>query len=85
MAAYTMGSGKRIDCRWLGPPLYRGKYENIDTTMGHVTAAEVDMITNPLMGTEAQEESVLPPLQGGGKQGKRCQVERRDKPACSRG
>ena len=51
----------------VGTPLYRHKYENKDTTTGYVVAAEVDMISNRLLGTEAQKESVLPLILNGEK------------------
>jgi hypothetical protein len=44
----------------VGTPDYRRKYENKDTTTGYVVAAEVDLINNRLLGTEAQKSSVLP-------------------------
>ena len=44
----------------VGTPLYRRKYENKDTSTGYVVAAEVDLIANRLLGTEAQKQSVLP-------------------------
>jgi len=51
----------------VGTPLYRRKYENKDSSTGYVVAAEVDMIHNRLLGTEAQKESVLPLLLDGEK------------------
>jgi TIR domain len=51
----------------VGTPLYREKYENKDTSTGYVVAAEVDMISNRLLGTEAQKETVLPVLLAGEK------------------
>ena len=51
----------------VGTPLYRKKYENKETSTGYVVAAEVDMISNRLLGTEAQKESVLPLLLSGEK------------------
>ena len=51
----------------IGTPLYRRKYENKDTSTGYVVAAEVDLITNRLLGTEAQKQSVLPLLLDGEK------------------
>lgn len=51
----------------VGTPLYYRKYENKDTDTGYVVAAEVDMIANRLLGTEAQKESVLPLLLDGDK------------------
>jgi GTPase SAR1 family protein len=51
----------------VGTPLYRKKYDNKDTSMGYVVAAEVDIISNRLLGTEAQKETVLPLLLAGQK------------------
>jgi GTPase SAR1 family protein len=51
----------------VGTPLYRRKYENKDTGTGYVVAAEVDVISNRLLGTEAEKESVLPLLLAGDK------------------
>jgi GTPase SAR1 family protein len=51
----------------VGTPTYRRKYENKDTSTGHVVAAEVDLISNRLLGTEAQKESVMPVLLAGEK------------------
>jgi small GTP-binding protein len=51
----------------VGTPLYRRKYENKDTRTGYVVAAEVDLIANRLLGTEAQKASVLPLLLDGDK------------------
>jgi len=51
----------------VGTPLYRHKYENKDTSTGYVVAAEVDLIANRLLGTEAQKASVLPLLLDGDK------------------
>ena len=51
----------------VGTPLYRRKYENKDTSTGYVVAAEVDLIANRLLGTEAQKQSVLPLLLDGEK------------------
>jgi len=49
----------------VGTPDYRRKYENKDTKTGYVVAAEVDLINNRLLGTEAQKASVLPLLLDG--------------------
>jgi GTPase SAR1 family protein len=49
----------------VGTPLYRKKYENKDTTTGYVVAAEVDVISNRLLGTESQKATVLPLLLAG--------------------
>lgn len=46
----------------IGTPLYRKKYENKDSTTGYVVAAEVDLISSRLVGTEAEKETVLPAL-----------------------
>jgi hypothetical protein len=46
----------------VGTPLYRKKYDNKDTTTGYVVAAEVDLISNRLLATEAKKETVLPLL-----------------------
>src|SRR5262249_23495405 len=35
----------------VGTPLYRKKYDNKDTATGYVVAAEVDLISNRLLGT----------------------------------
>ena len=51
----------------VGTPLYRRKYENKDANTGYVVAAEVDLIANRLLGTEAQKASVLPLLLAGEK------------------
>jgi hypothetical protein len=51
----------------IGTPNYLQKYKNKDTTTGYVVAAEVDLIHNRLLGTEAQKESVLPLILEGGK------------------
>jgi len=51
----------------VGTPLYRQKYENKDTSTGYVVAAEVDMISNRLLGTEEQKKTVLPVLLAGEK------------------
>jgi GTPase SAR1 family protein len=51
----------------VGTPLYRKKYENKDTSTGYVVAAEVDLIANRLLGTEAQKGTVLPLLRTGEK------------------
>ena len=51
----------------VGTPHYRRKYENKDPDTGYVVAAEVDLIYNRLLGTEAQKQSVLPLLLEGEK------------------
>lgn len=71
--AQTGASGARFGERiersdrilMIGTPLYRRKYENKDSTKGYVVAAEVDLIANRLLGTEAQKKSVLPVLLDG--------------------
>jgi len=52
----------------VGIPLYRKKYDNKDTTTGYVVAAEVDLISNRLLATEAKKETVLPLLREGDKE-----------------
>lgn len=49
----------------VGTPRYRLKYENKDTSTGYVVAAEVDLISHRLLGTEEQKQSVLPLLLDG--------------------
>jgi hypothetical protein len=49
----------------VGTPRYREKYENKDTSTGYVVAAEVHMISARLLGTEAEQETVLPVLLAG--------------------
>jgi small GTP-binding protein len=49
----------------IGSPLYREKYENKRPDMGYVVAAEVDLIQQRLLGTEAAKDSVLPVLIAG--------------------
>jgi hypothetical protein len=51
----------------IGTPLYRHKYENKDVKTGYVVAAEVDVISNRLLGTELLKQSVLPVLLAGEK------------------
>ena len=48
----------------VGTPLYRRKYENKDTSTGYVVAAEVDLIGNRLLGTEAQKRKRAPTATG---------------------
>jgi hypothetical protein len=55
----------------VGTPLYRHTYGNKDTDTGCVVAAEVDLISNRLLGTEPEKESVLPVLLKG-KRNIRC-------------
>ena len=58
----------------VGTPLYRKKYDNKDTSTGYVVAAEVDLISNRLMGTETKKETVLPLLRAGEKAGEQGQM-----------
>jgi hypothetical protein len=51
----------------VGTPLCRKKYDNKDTSTGYAVAAEVDVISNRLLGTEVQKETVLPLLLAGQK------------------
>ena len=51
----------------VGTPAYRQKYENADPSAGYVVAAEVDLIANRMLGTEAEKASVLPLLLDGQK------------------
>jgi hypothetical protein len=51
----------------VGTPLYRRKYENKDESAAYVVAAEVELINNRLLGTEAEKLSVLPVLLNGEK------------------
>jgi len=51
----------------IGTPAYRRKYQNKDNKTGYVVAAEVDLISNRLLGTEREKESVLPVLLEGEK------------------
>ncbi|MEK6407019.1 MAG: TIR domain-containing protein [Acidobacteriota bacterium] len=46
----------------VGTPLYRKKYENRITGGGSVTAAEMDLIHNRLIGTEDEKNTILPLL-----------------------
>jgi hypothetical protein len=49
----------------VGTPLYRRKFDNKDTSTGYVVAAEVDLISTRLFGTESQKQSILPVLLAG--------------------
>lgn len=49
----------------VGTPMYQRKYENQDTDAGYAVAAEGDLITKRMRGTEAQKETVLPVLLAG--------------------
>jgi hypothetical protein len=42
----------------VGTPLYREKYENKVAGAGFVVAAEVDVISHRLLGSEAEKQSV---------------------------
>ena len=52
----------------VGTPLYRKKYDNEDERAGYVVAAEVELLSNRLLGMEKQKESVLPLLLAGKKE-----------------
>jgi hypothetical protein len=52
----------------VGTPLYRKKYDNEDESAGYVVAAEVELLSNRLLGTEKQRQSVLPLLLAGKKE-----------------
>lgn len=49
----------------VGTPLYRKKYENQETAAGYVVAAEMYMISNRMLGTEAEKETILPTVLDG--------------------
>lgn len=49
----------------VGTPLYARKYANEDSGAGYVVAAEGDLITKRMRGTEAQKETVAPVLLAG--------------------
>jgi WD40 repeat protein/GTPase SAR1 family protein len=49
----------------VGTHEYRKKYENASTQAGHVVAAEWDLISNRLLGTESDKRSILPLLLAG--------------------
>lgn len=51
----------------VGTPGYREKYENRDPKRGYVVAAEMDLISNRMLGTETEKETVLPVLRAGEK------------------
>lgn len=46
----------------VGTPTYLRKYENKDPTTGTVVAAEMDLVSARLLGTEAQKQTVIPLL-----------------------
>ena len=48
-------------------PFYKEKYENRSPERGYVVAAEFDVISNRLLGTEKEKETVLPVLLAGDK------------------
>jgi hypothetical protein len=52
----------------VGTPLYRTKYDSPATEAGHVLAAEYALISNRLIGTEKQKETVFPILLDGEKE-----------------
>ena len=52
----------------VGRPLYFEKFENTLSTTGSVVAAEVDLISDRLLGTEDRKRTVLPLLLGGDKE-----------------
>ncbi len=43
----------------VGTQSYLRKYENKNTSTGYVVAAEVDLISNRLLGTELQKETAI--------------------------
>ena len=49
----------------VGTPNYRDKCENKNPGSGYVVAAEFDVISNRILGTEAEKETVLPVLFAG--------------------
>jgi len=51
----------------VGTPFYREKYENKDPKRGYVAAAEFDVISNRMLDTEEEKETVLPLLLAGEK------------------
>jgi hypothetical protein len=51
----------------IGTPLYFEKFENKVSSTGSVVASEVDLISQRLMGTEEEKETVIPVLLVGGK------------------
>ena len=52
----------------VGTPLYFKKFENKLSTTGSVVAAEVDLISDRLLGTEDKKRTVLPLLLAGDKE-----------------
>ena len=51
----------------VGTPLYFQKFQNKVSSTGSVVASEVDLISQRLMGTEADKETVMPILLAGEK------------------
>jgi GTPase SAR1 family protein len=51
----------------VGTPMYLAKFRNNVSDAGSVVAAEVDLISQRLLGTESEKESVLPVLLAGEK------------------
>jgi GTPase SAR1 family protein len=49
----------------VGTPLYLKKYENRMSETGSVVAAEMDLVSDRMLGTEADKESVVPLLLSG--------------------
>jgi hypothetical protein len=49
----------------VGTPMYLTKFKNKVSDTGSVVAAEVDLISQRLLGTESEKESVLPILLAG--------------------
>jgi hypothetical protein len=49
----------------IGTPRYLEKFKNKVSSAGSVVASEVDLISQRLMGTEAEKETVLPVLLAG--------------------
>jgi TIR domain-containing protein len=57
--------GRIADCDLVipvGTPLYFEKFKNKVSSTGSVVASEVDLISQRLMGTEAEKETVMPVL-----------------------
>jgi hypothetical protein len=46
----------------VGTTLYRKNYENENSSRGHISAAECDLINKRMIGTEALKSTVLPIL-----------------------
>jgi len=60
--------GKTDKVLVVGTPLYRKKYDNNEAMGSFVVAAEGDLISNRMIGTEAEKKSVLPVLPKGTKE-----------------